>query len=216
MADTVLRWKRLFNDLKAFKKEHGHCNVPMHYQPNPTLGYWVNQIRVRRKRGELSREFIRRLDALGFCWARWLTWEQHIRDLTAFEKKHGHCNVPMSYRPKTGLGIWVPTVRQRRKLGTLAKDRIRQLDALGFCWVRARKVQVPWEQRLKELRRFHKAHRHCNVPYGYAANPGLARWVSNLRQFKKHGRLTKERVRILDGLGFCWVRLGPRGIAVSR
>ena len=49
------------NDLKAFKKEHGHCNVPHKYQPNPTLGYWVATIRRRKKQGKLNRELVR-------CW----------------------------------------------------------------------------------------------------------------------------------------------------
>ena len=63
-------WKQRINDLKAFKKEHGHCNVPHEYQPNPALGEWVSRTRHRKKRGKLDKEIVRRLNTLGFCWVR--------------------------------------------------------------------------------------------------------------------------------------------------
>ena len=48
-------WKQHLQELKAFKREHGHCHVPQHYPPNPELGGWVGRARVRYKRGELTR-----------------------------------------------------------------------------------------------------------------------------------------------------------------
>ena len=50
----LLLWEQRFEELKAFKKQHGHCKVPTTYQPNPALGHWVSRIRLRKKRGELD------------------------------------------------------------------------------------------------------------------------------------------------------------------
>ena len=125
-------WEQRINDLKAFKQEHGHCNVPFEYPPNPALGGWVSDARQQKKRGKLDREKIRCLNALGFCWTRQTTWEQRIHDLKVFKEKHGHCNVPFRYPPNPVLGRWVNSVRQWKKRGALTEDKIRLLDALGF------------------------------------------------------------------------------------
>ena len=136
-------WKQRIHDLKAFKKEHGHCNVPWEYPPNPGLGRWVSKLRERKKHGELAQDRVLLLDALGFCWVRKrlgvpVSWEQHINDLKAFKKKHGHCNVPWQYQPNPSLANWVANIRKAKKHGRLDGDKIRVLDALGFCWDRIR------------------------------------------------------------------------------
>ena len=62
-----------------------------------------------------------------------------------------------------------------------------------------------WEQRLRELEAFKKEHGHCNVRSTYAANPSLAKWVSNVRRQKQTGEIATELARCLDRLGFTWV-----------
>ena len=158
-------WDQRFKELKAFKKTHGHCNVPSKYPPNPTLGKWVVNIRYAKKHGKLAEERVRRLDAIGICWEHKsvvdaATWEQHIQDLEAFKKEHGHCNVPRRYLPYPFLGEWGANVRRRKKQGKLAEERVRRLDALDFRWDR----QTTWEQRIIDLKAFKKEHGHCNVP----------------------------------------------------
>jgi hypothetical protein len=61
-------WQQNFDDLKAFKIEHGHCRVPQDYAPNNQLGTWVGTQRQFRATGKLSPERIAKLQALGFEW----------------------------------------------------------------------------------------------------------------------------------------------------
>jgi Helicase associated domain len=204
---TTALWKQRINGLKAFQQEHGHCKVPATYPPNPALGRWVANTRHRKKRGELDEERIRCLNALGFRSEQRVTWEQHIRDLKAFKKKHGHCDVPLRYPLNRSLANWVNGVRQSKKHGTLAEERIRLLDTLGFSWMTKRPaILVSWEQRINELKAFKQEHGHCNVPSNYQPNPTLGRWITNLRQRKKRGELGEDKILLLDSLGFCWAR----------
>jgi hypothetical protein len=202
-------WEERINELKAFRKENGHCKVPFRYPLNTELGHWVAQIRKRQKRGELDREQFRSLNALGFWWSPLDTWGRHIHDLKAFKKEHGHCNVPCRYPPNPTLGNWVNTIRQWKNRSRLTEEQILILDALGFSWsMKQRGVQVPWEERIKDLKAFKKKHGHCNVPAGYQPNPTLGSWVYNLRQRRKQGKLAEDKIRILDALGFYWGRRG--------
>ena len=93
-------------------------------------------MRTAKKQKLLKKAQIQKLNQIGFTWDNDLrpTWELHFKELEAFKKKHKHCDVPWNYPPNLGLGRWVSYMRQRKRLGTLAKDRVYRLAALGFCW----------------------------------------------------------------------------------
>ena len=285
-------WEQRFKELEAFKRKHGHCNVPRSYPLNQQLAYWVDKLRSSKRKGRLDKEMLRRLDELGFSWSL-LHRRFHRRDLdelvailTAFKKRHGHCNliaaresldldlvdwlkdvrkskkqgrldpryvrqlerlgfvwrpreqnrqemysalldyrkrygncrVPWQWRKNPRLAYWVGRMRAAKRRNKLTEAQIQQLDKIGFAW----DFELPqewkriWEQRVKELKAFKRRHGHCNVPCNYPLNPALGHWVSSLRYKKKHGKLTEERVRLLHGLGFSWVRRTSQAITWER
>src|SRR5689334_8758452 len=61
-------WDLRFEELRAYRREHGHCQVPSRSKKNPSLGYWVNYQRVLRRSGRLDAARRRRLDKIGFDW----------------------------------------------------------------------------------------------------------------------------------------------------
>ncbi len=58
-------WEDRFNELLAFKTEHGNVNVP---QSRPGLGKWVNKQRQAVKNDSLSSERKAKLESIGFQW----------------------------------------------------------------------------------------------------------------------------------------------------
>ena len=65
------KWERRFQELTAFKKRQGHCNVPAAYPENPQLGRWLTVQRHLKRRGALEADRAARLKALaGANWAR--------------------------------------------------------------------------------------------------------------------------------------------------
>lgn len=75
-------WNSRFEDLREFRRIHGHCNVPSKYAENPELGIWVGTQRTQyrlhmkgRESGNLTmsnmnEDRIRALDSLGFSWVQ--------------------------------------------------------------------------------------------------------------------------------------------------
>ena len=61
-------WEFRYSQLKEFKVETGHCNVPYRYGKDPQLGRWVQNQREFKKRNTLSDERMTRLQELGFMW----------------------------------------------------------------------------------------------------------------------------------------------------
>jgi len=209
-------WEQRFKELKAFKKEHGHCNVSTKYRANPALANWVAGLRRGKKGGRLSEEKIRTLDALGFCWERRsavataisAVWKKRINELKAFKEEHGHCNVPAQYPLNQPLAKWTNYVRRQKKVGKLPAERIRCLEELGFCWaLRERSVfRLDWDVMLAALTAFKERHGHCNVPSQWPENPRLVWWVAKLRCRKREGRLDHRQISQLTRLGIVWGR----------
>ena len=54
--------------------------------------------------------------------------------LVKYKKKHGHCDVPSSCPSEPDLANWVANQRHRKKMGSLAVDRVRKLEEADFVW----------------------------------------------------------------------------------
>jgi hypothetical protein len=132
------QWEEGYAALLKFKKREGHCRVTQDiYENGLRLGSWLVAQRPRMKKGQLTRDQIKRLDALGFSWDP-LTdqWEEGFRALQEFKKREGHCRVPAKGNNQVSLklGAWVYQQRQKLKLNRLSIDHKKRLNALGFVW----------------------------------------------------------------------------------
>ena len=69
-------------------------------------------------------------------------------------------------------------------------------------------INAKWDTKFNELVAYKDTHGgSCNVPYSYAENPQLGKWVSHQRtQYKKFkedpsaSSMTQERIERLEGL----------------
>lgn len=208
------RWDRRLEELLAFKTEHGHCDVPGNYPANPSLTFWVHNCRRMKKLGQLAPQRVQQLETIGFSWnvrkRRFVArdWDAMVAKLAAFKARHHHCNVPQACPDDPELAAWLHGVRCNKRAGRLDPDRIRQLDELGVEWDRG---EARWWTMFGMLFQYKLKHCDCNVPGNWTGNPELGTWVKALRASRKNNRLSEERIRQLDQLGFEWERTGdPR------
>ncbi|TXK37317.1 hypothetical protein FVR03_15530 [Pontibacter qinzhouensis] len=138
-------WLRMYESLAVFKERQGHTRVPYQWQENPQLAAWV--YRIKQQRGELSRQKVELLNQLGFDWSlsrrEVVAWQEMYERLVAFAEQHGHTRVPVKWQEDPKLGKWVSRMRQERD--SLDKERVLQLEQIGFSWSRhsgAEKVSV--------------------------------------------------------------------------
>jgi len=116
-------WDEMHEALCGFNKIYGHCNVPQDYTDNPILGPWVNRQRLARRKGNLPKDRIQRLDALGFAWDPLpAVWEEMFEALCAFKQKNGHCNVSQRYTDNPSLGMWAWSQRKAWKKGKMSQS----------------------------------------------------------------------------------------------
>ena len=133
------QWETRFAELLEYKKQNGDCLVPQPSDEWPTLCRWVG--RMRTTKDQLSKERVKRLDAVGFVWnakaaERAETEAARYRELAAFVKKHGHARVTRGNDPTAGpLNAWIVRQREKKKKGKMDAELEKRLDALGFVWV---------------------------------------------------------------------------------
>ena len=130
------KWTEMFKRLQAYQQEqNGSCNVPQRYDEDPHLGRWVSKQREKYRKGLLAKERYDQLEAIGFQWTvRGQTeWTKMFTRLRAYQQEHnGSCNVPRGYPQDPALGSWVAKQRHVYKKGMLTKERLDQLEAIGF------------------------------------------------------------------------------------
>ena len=146
----VIAWEDRLEDLKEFKKVHGHCNVPQRWKENRGLGVWIKTQRSyyrKFKQGmsssSLTADRVQALSDLGFEWeigkiSEDSTWMQKLEALKKFKQKHGHCNVPQRYKEDRSLGHWIKSQRSYFRLwkegkpSRMTPSRIHELSLIGF------------------------------------------------------------------------------------
>jgi hypothetical protein len=102
-VSPTAKWYVMFDRLKKFKEQNGHCLVPNRYREDRSLGSWVS---TQRRNFKLSAknckesvmwprfsDRIRKLNELGFVWAlcdpRCASWEKRYRELCDYRNRHG-------------------------------------------------------------------------------------------------------------------------------
>jgi hypothetical protein len=129
------QWKKMYQSLADYKKEHGHCDVPSRNIANPKLARWCNTQRMDMKNRKLSNEKIERLEAIGFDFDQKETrWQKMYQSLVEYKETNGDCNVPQGLSQNQALGAWCQNLRIAMKKGKLSQDRIARLEAIGFKW----------------------------------------------------------------------------------
>jgi len=91
---------------------------------------------------------------------------------------------------------------QRTRKSKLTPERQRRLDEIGFVWDI---LLESWEEGFSYLLRFKEIEGHCRVPKTFKLEGfNLGGWVERQKTSKSKSKLTPERQRRLDEIGFVW------------
>ena len=195
-------WENMFKLILEYKDKYGNCNVPQNWPENKQLGFWVGTQRSAFNKGELSKDYVDRLQNIGFEWdAIRSYWEKMFSSLLEYKNKYGHCNVPQDWLENKKLGKWVRTQRVSYTKGKLEKDCIKRLNDIDFVW---NTLVSNWEEMFNMLVEYKNKYGNCNVPTRWPENPKLANWVAKQRRDSRKGKLVKDRTKRLNNIGFSW------------
>jgi superfamily II DNA or RNA helicase len=193
------QWEAQFRRLASFKADNGHCLVPRNHPGRPSLGGWLTNQRLAFKRGTLPEERRLRLESLGVVWdVVDAAWDRSYEALVAFRRQKGHCDVPKGLGP---LGHWLQNQRMSFKRGKLTPDQIQRLESIGANWD---PHEAKWRGHYAELQAFASRYGNCSVPQTGGADDGLGKWLNRQRVLYRKGKLTADRIGLLEKVGVVW------------
>jgi hypothetical protein len=126
-----------------------------------------------------------------------VSWDEMFGQLLAFRNQYQHCLVPRSYGDGS-LATWVEKNRAKKKAETLKRERELALNDVGFDWD---PIETRWQRHYARLSHYHDGHRHCCPSRSYE-DKELVYWVFEQRSRYASGKLSEERKKKLDELGF--------------
>jgi superfamily II DNA or RNA helicase len=169
-------------------------------------GKWQSTMRQNYKKGKLSHD---RIDALnktyGWAWDEEDPFEEQLQNwVIQFERKG---NKKPSQTPEdleeNRAGQWQSTIRKLYKKEKLSKERIDALNkTYGWAWDEDR-----FEEQLQNwVIQFTKK---CNNKLSKSSKDleenRAGQWQSNMRQYYRNGKLSKERITALNNIyGWAW------------
>lgn len=163
----------------------------------------------------LSEEQIKKLDEIGMLWMPVLKdkWLANYKLAKEYYEANGDLIVPHDYvvhrKDRNGndeavkLGIWISSQREKYAKGRLRKDQIKMMESIGMCWDR---FDEKWETGFRYARQFYEEKGDINFVPPELEYDGfnLSRWLHTQRNRYKNKKLTEERIKRLNDLGFKW------------
>jgi len=123
-------WEAGYQDLKAFKGEHGHLRVPEGYKgaSGIDLSDWKAGQRIRRKAGRMTKDQERLLNEIGLDWDPGEdAWQARYAQAVAWKHEHGSLRFPRGHP----TGGWLYRQQKLHGQGQLHEHRARLLRDLG-------------------------------------------------------------------------------------
>jgi len=208
LGTSTARWMKMYQRLGAYKKERDDNDVPQSYKEDPELRTWVNNQRQACRNKLITEERKRLLNCIGFVWdgkaqqdCRYTTrWEERYERLVAYKKEHNDTRVPARYEKDPQFGRWVNSQRYACRKNSITEERKRLLNSIGFVWT----YIATWEEMYERLVAYKKEHKDTGVPQSYKKDPKLGSWVYTQHTAYKRKKLTEERKRLLNSIGFVW------------
>lgn len=197
-------WNNTFAELEKYRKKYRHCDVPIKKGKYYSLGNWCNKQRNYKKfeTYKVPDYRLEKLDRIGFCWG--ITdrmFEQKFVRLSTLFEKHGDCYVLPSQ--DMALWKWCNKIREerRKKSKRLTGKRIEKLDSIGFQW---EVISTRWTKKYDMLKRYIKEHKHFFYSSDKNKYKQLNSFVHNLRVSQKQGKLSNDKIILLNKIGFVW------------
>lgn len=209
-----VNWEKYYGAAEKYREEHGNLKVRLGYVTSDgvRLGNWISNMRRCRKSGiqasYLTPERIAELDRLGMQWdVPDYLFERNFAAAMEYHRTHGDLNVPARYVDPNGikLGAWINRlrmVRQGKIEGTLDRDQIDRLNAIGMSW--ANRHDLQWEEGYRHAKEYYESHGNLILTTSGKSPDGfrLGRWLSVQRS--NRDSMKPERMERLNAIGMQW------------
>ncbi len=225
------RWEIYYRAAEEYKDRFGDLEIPCSYvaEDGKKLGVWLNNQKssyrkrygkalgsdregeaVRTQGNGITKEQVKKLEALGICWEgkSESSFERKYRTATKYYKEHGSLDMPSTFVYQgEALGKWLNELRLARKNAglknqKLTEEKVQRLNQIGMVWEK----KDSWEYRCQLAKEYYKKHGNLEISQQYVTEDGiwLGKWLYIQKMQYKKGVLEGWKREELDKLGMRW------------
>jgi superfamily II DNA or RNA helicase len=205
------QFEKGFQETLLYKERTGKPNAPDRYKTTEgySLGTWQRHQMINYGKGNLSPDRSNRLENIGFTWGKFEEqFEKGFQETLRYKERTGNPNAPRSYKTSEGftLGSWQSDQRKTYRKGKLIPERLKSLKEIGFSW---EPLDEKLEKGFHETLLYKERTGNPNAPNSYKTPEGyrLGVWQAYQRKYHRNSKLSPDRMKRLEEIGFTWERL---------
>ena len=206
------QWDKSYSELCRYKRKYGNVDVSASFVSNGVKLYaWLDRQRRLHEKGAdcISEERIKKLEALGIEWKKESRWEKNYKLAKKYFDEHGTINIKSgSDKGLRTLQLWVNKqkrlINEKEKGKTVSSEQLQKLEAIGLS--RDNAYELKWKEQYAEAKAYFSKHHDLKAAPEYIGTNGkkLYRWLDKQRNAKRRGKLSDERIKLLDDIGMIW------------
>ena len=230
---TKIGWQECYKLAKVYFEKMGDLEISSKFKTQDgitydekgyNLGMWINTQRQTYKNGKLSKEKIELLNKIGMRFENKINnigWEEYYKLAKAYYNKYNNLEIQRSFKTLDGitydengynLGAWIDTQRKTYKNGKLSKEKIELLNKIGMRF-ESKLNKIDWEEYYKLAKEYFEKNNNLEISSKFKTQDGitydekgynLGMWINIQRQAYKSGKLSKEKIKLLEKIGMCF------------
>lgn len=201
------QWDFIYEMLKKRYQKDGFLEIKPGEMSEAGINLynWLCKQRGEYREGKMTKEHIKKLKKISVSLnPTEETWEAWLGGMNAYHRQYGDLNIPISYIDSNGmaLGKWLSHQRESYRSGTLAENKMKQLEALDVLW----NPMQDMEQVKKDLLvKYYDEYGSINMPM-HTVYQGIPIWEWLQGKKKKYvkGKLSKKEIEFFETYGIIW------------
>ena len=203
-------WNDMYTLAVNYYDKYHHLLIPVYYETedNKKLGVWIRNQRKSYVKGDLSLERINALEAIGMTWkVNETKWNLMYEELKNYYDKYHTLTISKTYEPmfvtNEELKTWLNVQRKNYRRETILTSSQRQkLEYLGIERDNAKEY---WVSMYNLAFNYYQKNQHLTITHPQTAEEkSLYTWLRNQRYSYRQGKLSMERIELLNALNFIW------------
>lgn len=203
-------WNDMYTLAVNFYNKYHHLLIPVYYETedNKKLGVWIRNQRKSYVKGDLSLERINALKSIGMTWkVNETKWNLMYEELKNYYDKYHTLTISKTYEPmfvtNEELKTWLNVQRKNYRRETILTSSQRQkLKVLGIERDNAKEY---WISMYNLAFIYYQKNKHLTITHPKTSEEkSLYIWLRNQRYSYRQGKLSMERIELLNALNFIW------------
>lgn len=133
------------------------------------------------------------------------SWDEMYELAKRYYEKNGNLLISSQYVTEAGikLGYWINHQREYYKDNKLTSEKISLLEKIGMVWA---VYDANWFEYYELATKYYNENGNLLISLQFITNEGvkLGAWIGTQRKQYKNGRISKNKVELLEKIGMTW------------